>query len=82
MWRLAPARCSTEEGVTISETKSENGGDKQEFKGTKGDLDITRDACSGRARRPPRSRSPPARIWRSGTRSYAQRILNKIVSKG
>src|SRR5512134_2057715 len=30
-----------EEGITISETKTENGGDKQEFKGTKGDLDIT-----------------------------------------
>src|SRR5687768_18398017 len=31
----------TEEGITITETKSENGGDRQAFKGTKGELDVS-----------------------------------------
>ena len=30
-----------EEGITINASSSEDGGDKQEFKGAKGDLDVT-----------------------------------------
>lgn len=70
-----------EEGITISETKTENGGDKQEFKGTKGDLDITVTV----------ERETPTMTKVEVTarenlaewdKEYAQRILNKIVAKG
>jgi hypothetical protein len=69
-----------EEGITISETKSENGGDKQEFKGTKGDLDVTVTL----------ERESPALTKVEVTarenlaewdKEYAQRVLNKIVAK-
>jgi hypothetical protein len=70
-----------EEGITISETKTENGGDKQEFKGTKGDLDIT---VTVERESPTMSKvEVTAREnlaeW---DKEYAQRILNKIVAKG
>ena len=70
-----------EEGITISETKTENGGDKQEFKGAKGDLDIT---VTVERESPTMSKvEVTAREnlaeW---DKEYAQRILNKIVAKG
>jgi hypothetical protein len=70
-----------EEGITISETKSENGGDKQEFKGTKGELDVT---VSLQRQGPSTTKvEVTAREnlaeW---DKEYAQRVLNRIVAKG
>jgi hypothetical protein len=70
-----------EEGITISETKSENGGDKQEFKGTKGELDVT---VSLQRQGPSTTKvevtaSENLAEW---DKEYAQRVLNRIVAKG
>jgi hypothetical protein len=69
-----------EEGVTISGSSSEDGGDKQEFKGTKGDLDITvtiQRETPTTAKVEVTARENLAE-W---DKDYAQRILNKIVAK-
>jgi hypothetical protein len=70
-----------EEGVTITETKSENEGDKQEFKGTKGDLDIsvTLQRQGPKATKVEVAARKNLAEW---DKEYAQRILNKIVTKG
>ena len=71
----------TEEGITIGETKSENGGDKQEFKGSKGDLDVTVTL----ERQGPKTTKVEVTARENlaeWDKEYAQRILNKIVSKG
>ena len=70
-----------EDGVTISGTSSENGGDKQELKGTKGDLDITvtMQRESPTTTKVEVSARENLAEW---DKEYAQRILNKIVSKG
>jgi hypothetical protein len=70
-----------EEGITISETKSGTGGDKQEFKGTKGELDVT---VSLQRQGPSTTKvEVTAREnlaeW---DKEYAQRVLNRIVAKG
>jgi hypothetical protein len=71
----------TEEGITISGTKTEDGGDKREFTGTKGDLDVTvtlqREGATN-TKVEVTARENVAE-W---DKEYAQRILNKIVSKG
>jgi hypothetical protein len=70
-----------EEGITITETKSENGGDKQEFKGTKGDLDVTVTL----QRQGPSTTKVEVTARENlaeWDKDYAQRVLNKIVSKG
>ena len=71
----------TEEGVTITETKSENGGDKQELKGSKGDLDVSVTI----QREGPKSTKVEVTARENlaeWDKEYAQQILNKIVSKG
>ena len=70
-----------EEGVTISETKTEDGGDKREFKGTKGDLDIT---VSLQRQSPTTTKVEVSarENLAEWDKEYAQRILNKIVTKG
>jgi hypothetical protein len=69
-----------EEGITISETKSENGGDKQELKGTKGDLDVTisMERESPSMTKVEVSARENLAEW---DKDYAQRVLNKIVAK-
>jgi hypothetical protein len=69
-----------EEGITISETKSENGGDKQEFKGTKGDLDVTvtLERESPTLTKVEVTARENLAEW---DKEYAQRVLNKIVAK-
>ncbi|MGH7632011.1 MAG: hypothetical protein ACREOF_21965 [Gemmatimonadales bacterium] len=69
-----------EEGVTISETRSEDGGDKREFKGTKGDLDvtITLERQSPTTTKVEVTARENLAEW---DKEYAQRVLNKIVSK-
>jgi hypothetical protein len=69
-----------EEGITIGETKSENGGDKQEFKGTKGDLDvtITLERESPSLTKVEVTARENVAEW---DKEYAQRVLNKIVAK-
>ena len=70
-----------EEGITINGTSSEDGGDKQEFKGAKGDLDIT--VTLHRESPTTTKVEVTAREnlaeW---DKQYAQRLLNKVVAKG
>jgi hypothetical protein len=70
-----------EEGVTISATSSEEGGDKQQLKGTKGDLDIT---VSMQRQGPTTTKVEVSarENLAEWDKDYAQRILNKIVTKG
>ena len=67
--------------TTINATNSEDGGDKQEFKGTKGDLDVT--ATLHRESPTTTKVEITAREnlaeW---DKQYAQRLLNKVVAKG
>ena len=67
--------------MTISETKTEDGGDKREFKGTKGDLDIT---VSLQRQSPTTTKVEVSarENLAEWDKEYAQRILNKIVTKG
>ncbi|HEU5169982.1 MAG TPA: DUF3568 family protein [Gemmatimonadales bacterium] len=70
-----------EEGVTITETKSEDGGDKQELKGTKGDLDVT----VTMERQSPSTTKVEVTARKNVAewdKEYAQQILNKIVQRG
>ena len=69
-----------EEGITISETKTEDGGDKQEFKGTKGDLDVTvtLERQSPTTTKVEVTARENVAEW---DKEYAQRVLNKIVTK-
>ncbi|HET8623174.1 MAG TPA: hypothetical protein VFM14_06400 [Gemmatimonadales bacterium] len=69
-----------EEGITINATSSEDGGDKQEFKGAKGDLDVTvtvQRQSSTTTKVEVTARENLAE-W---DKQYAQRILNRVVAK-
>ena len=70
-----------EEGITIGGTSSEDGGDKQEFKGTKGDLDITV-TLQRQSPTTTKVEVTARENMAEWDKEYAQRILNKIVSKG
>ncbi len=70
-----------EEGITITATSTEDGGDKQQFKGTKGDLDVT----ATLERRSPTTTKVEITARENlaeWDKDYAQRVLNKIVAKG
>ena len=69
-----------EEGITITETKSEDGGDKREFKGTKGDLDVTITV----ERQTPTTTKVEVTARENVAewdKEYAQRVLNRIVTR-
>ncbi len=70
-----------EEGITINATSSEDGGDKQEFKGTKGDLDVTV-TLQRQSPTTTRVEVTARENLAEWDKEYAQRILNKIVSQG
>jgi hypothetical protein len=70
-----------EEGITINGTSSEDGGDKQEFKGAKGDLDITVTL----QRESPTTTKVEVTARENlaeWDKQYAQRLVNKVVAKG
>jgi hypothetical protein len=70
-----------EEDITINATSSEDGGDKQEFKGKKGELDVT----ATLQRQSPTTTKVEITARENlaeWDKEYAQRILNKIVTKG
>ncbi len=70
-----------EEGITINATSSEDGGDKREFKGTKGDLNVTVTL----QRQGPTTTKVEVTARENVAewdKEYAQRILNRIVQKG
>jgi hypothetical protein len=67
-------------GITQTGSKTENGGDKQEFTGTKGDLDITvqierKDPTTSRIEVAARKNVAE---W---DKDYAREVLSKIVAK-
>jgi hypothetical protein len=69
------------EGTTITETKSENQGDKRYFKGTKGDLDIGINL----ERESPTTTKAEVTARKNlaqWDKDYAQTLLNKIVKGG
>ena len=70
-----------EEGITINASSSEDGGDKQEFKGAKGDLDVTVTL----QRQSPTTTKVEVTARENlaeWDKQYAQQLLNKVVSKG
>jgi hypothetical protein len=70
-----------EEGIVLDESNMENGGDERQFKGKKGDLDVTIDLQ--------REGSNTTRVEVSARKNmaewdkeYAQQLLSRIVEKG
>jgi hypothetical protein len=70
----------SEEGIALDESNFENGGDKREFKGKKGDLDVTveleREGPS--TTRVEVSARKNVAEW---DKEYAQQLLSRIVQK-
>ncbi len=69
-----------EEGIVIDETSMESGGDEREFKGKKGDLDVTIDLrreSSNTTRVEVAARENLAE-W---DKEYAQQLLSRIIEK-
>jgi hypothetical protein len=69
-----------DEGIVLDESNMESGGDKQEFKGKKGDLDVTIDLerkSSTTTRVEVTARENVAE-W---DKEYAQQLLSRIIEK-
>jgi hypothetical protein len=69
-----------EEGIVPDASSSENGGDKREFKGKKGDLDVTIDV----ERKDPKTTRVEVTARKNMAewdKDYAQQVLAKIVQK-
>ena len=71
----------TEEGIVAEDAKSEDGGDKREFKGKKGDLDVTIEMKreSDKTTRVEVTARENLAEW---DKEYAQKLLQRIVEKG
>jgi hypothetical protein len=70
-----------EEGIVPDASSTEKGGDKREFKGKKGDLDITIDM----ERKDPKTTRVEVTARKNlaeWDKAYAQQLLEKIVAKG
>jgi hypothetical protein len=70
----------SEEGITPDASSTENGGDKREFKGKKGDLDVSiqMERKSDKTTRVEVSARKNLAEW---DKEYAQQVLQKIVEK-
>ena len=70
-----------EEGIVLDESNMEDGGDKREFKGKKGDLDVTvqLERKSGSTTRVEVTARKNVAEW---DKEYAQQLLSRIVEKG
>jgi hypothetical protein len=71
----------SEEGIVPEASSTENGGDKRELKGKKGDLDVTFEIerKSDKTTRVEVSARENLAEW---DKEYAQRLLQRIVEKG
>jgi hypothetical protein len=71
----------TEEGIIAEDAKSEDNGDKREFKGKKGDLDVTIEMKreSDKTTRVEVTARENLAEW---DKEYAQKLLSRIVEKG
>lgn len=68
-----------EEGIVLDESNFEKGGDKREFKGKKGDLDVSVELeRKGANTRVEASARKNVAEW---DKEYAQQLLSKIVQK-
>jgi hypothetical protein len=70
----------SEEGIALDESNFEEGGDKREFKGKKGDLDVTveLERKGANTTRVEVSARENLAEW---DKDYAQQLLSKIVAK-
>jgi uncharacterized protein DUF3568 len=71
----------SEEGIVPDASSTEQGGDKREFKGKKGDLDVTIDI----ERKDPKTARVEVTARKNlaeWDKEYAQQLLQKIVAKG
>jgi hypothetical protein len=71
----------SEEGIVADASNSESGGDKREFKGKKGDLDVTiqLERKSGSTTRVEVTARENLAEW---DKEYAQQLLSRIIEKG
>lgn len=71
----------TEEGIVAEDASTEDNGDKREFKGKKGDLDVTIEMKreSDKTTRVEVTARENLAEW---DKEYAQRLLSRIVEKG
>jgi hypothetical protein len=70
-----------EEGIVPDESSMEKGGDKREYKGKKGDLDVTID-IERKDAKTTRVEVSARKNLAEWDKEYAQQILSKIVEKG
>jgi hypothetical protein len=70
-----------EEGIVLDESSVEKGGDKREFKGKKGDLDVSveLERKDDKTTRVEVSARKNLAEW---DKEYAQEVLSKIIQKG
>jgi hypothetical protein len=71
----------TEEGIVAEDARTEDGGDKRELKGKKGDLDVTVEMNreSDKTTRVEVTARENLAVW---DKEYAQQLLSRIVEKG
>jgi hypothetical protein len=71
----------TQEGIVAEDVKTEDGGDKRELKGKKGDLDVTVEMNreSDKTTRVEVTARENLAEW---DKEYAQQLLSRIVEKG
>lgn len=70
-----------EEGIVPDEASMEKGGDKREFKGKKGDLDVTID-IERKTSKTTRVEVAARKNLAEWDKEYAQQLLSRIVEKG
>jgi peroxiredoxin family protein len=71
----------SEEGIVPDETSMEKSGDKREFKGKKGDLDVTIE-IEKKDSKTTRVEVAARKNLAEWDKDYAQQVLSKIVEKG
>ena len=71
----------SEEGIVPDASSTESGGDKQELKGKKGDLDVTFD-IERKSDKTTRVEVAARKNLAEWDKDYAQKLLQKIVEKG
>jgi Protein of unknown function (DUF3568) len=70
-----------EEGIVPDEASMEQGGDKREFKGKKGDLDVTIE-IERKSSKTTRVEVAARKNLAEWDKEYAQQLLSRIVEKG
>lgn len=70
-----------EEGIVPDASSTENGGDKREIKGKKGDLDVTFE-MEEKSDKTTRVEVTARKNLAEWDKEYAQRLLQRIVEKG